>query len=228
MMKIAIVEDEADLRGLIALHLGREGWEVEGFAKGADFLGELSEGKFDLALLDLMLPDIDGLEICKVVRSQSKFKDLPIIMVTAKGTEADIVLGLELGADDYIKKPFSPRELVARVKSLLRRTQPQSGGGPLKCGTIELFPDRFEVKLEGTAVELTATEFKILELLMKNKGRVLTRARILDYLGEDRQFVIDRTIDVHILNIRKKLQPAGEPIETIRSVGYRLRDIDPD
>lgn len=228
MIKIAVVEDEADLRGLIALHLGREGWEVEGFAVGKGFLDELSEGKFDLVLLDLMLPDIDGLEICKIIRSQSKFKDLPIIMVTAKGTEADIVLGLELGADDYIKKPFSPRELVARVKSLLRRAIPQPGSGDLKCGKIELLPDRFEVRLEGNAIEFTATEFKILELLMKNKGRVLTRARILDYLGEDRQFVIDRTIDVHILNIRKKLQPAGEPIETIRSVGYRLRDIDPD
>jgi len=228
MERIAVVEDESDVRELLNRQLTREGWQVETFLSGVDFMASVSKNKFDLLLLDLMLPELDGLEICKILRSSAETKNLPIIMVTAKGSEADIVLGLELGADDYVSKPFSMRELIARVRSVLRRVKTEEGSKILQAGTIELSPDRFEVKADGKTVDLTATEFKILEALMKNKGRVLTRSRILDYLGEDRQFVIDRTIDVHILNLRRKLQAAGEVIETIRSVGYRLREDEED
>ena len=228
MERIAVVEDESDVRELLNRQLTREGWQVETFLSGVDFMASVSKNKFDLLLLDLMLPELDGLEICKILRSSAETKNLPIIMVTAKGSEADIVLGLELGADDYVSKPFSMRELIARVRSVLRRVKTEEGSKILQAGTIELSPDRFEVKADGKTVDLTATEFKILEALMRNKGRVLTRSRILDYLGEDRQFVIDRTIDVHILNLRRKLQAAGEVIETIRSVGYRLREDEED
>ncbi|MCK5832237.1 response regulator transcription factor [bacterium] len=228
MKKIAVVEDENDVRKLLNLHLTREGWQVEAFSSGVDFLDIVSKDKFDLLLLDLMIPGLDGLEICKILRSNSDTKALPIIMVTAKGSEADIVLGLELGADDYVSKPFSIRELIARVKSVLRRINPGEETKTFRSGSIELSPDKFELKVDGVPVNLTATEFKILEILVKNKGRVLTRARILDYLGEDRQFVIDRTIDVHILNLRRKLQAAGDVIETIRSIGYRLRKCEED
>lgn len=228
MERIAVVEDESDVRELLNRQLTREGWQVETFLSGVDFMASVSKNEFDLLLLDLMLPELDGLEICKILRSSAETKNLPIIMVTAKGSEADIVLGLELGADDYVSKPFSMRELIARVRSVLRRVKTEEGSKILQAGTIELSPDRFEVKADGKTVDLTATEFKILEALMRNKGRVLTRSRILDYLGEDRQFVIDRTIDVHILNLRRKLQAAGEVIETIRSVGYRLREDEED
>ncbi|MCD6501920.1 response regulator transcription factor [bacterium] len=228
MERIAVVEDESDVRELLNRQLTREGWQVETFLSGVDFMASVSKNEFDLLLLDLMLPELDGLEICKILRSSAETKNLPIIMVTAKGSEADIVLGLELGADDYVSKPFSMRELIARVRSVLRRVKTEEESKILQAGTIELSPDRFEVKADGKTVDLTATEFKILEALMRNKGRVLTRSRILDYLGEDRQFVIDRTIDVHILNLRRKLQAAGEVIETIRSVGYRLREDEED
>jgi DNA-binding response OmpR family regulator len=143
-------------------------------------------------------------------------------MLTAKGTETDIVVGLELGADDYIAKPFSIREFLARVKSALRRTEQTQNEPELKIGNIALYPEKFVAMVGGNQIDLTSTEFKIIEILLRRKDRVLTRAQILDNLGEDRQFVIDRTVDVHIVNIRKKLGKSGDLIQTIRSVGYKI------
>ncbi len=221
--RIAIVEDEADMRELISLHLSREGYDIRPYQSGDDFLNALQSSVFDMIILDLMLPGTDGLQVCRIVRENIRTSNIPIIMLTAKSSEADIVVGLELGADDYITKPFSPRELVSRVKALFRRTAISDKQKVLRVAGIELFPEQILVLVEKEPIELTSTEFKILEHLMRREGRVLTRAQLLAELGEDRQFVTDRTIDVHILNIRKKLGTYGELIQTIRGIGYVLR-----
>ncbi len=222
MKRIAIVEDETDLRELLRLHVERDGYEALEFSSGDEFLRFLDAGVVDLVLLDIMLPGTDGLKICQTVRQDERLKDIPIIMVTAKGTEVDVVVGLELGADDYITKPFSPREVMARIKSLFRRLDRHESGNVLRLGDLEIFPDKVLVKVSGEEVELTTTEFKILEALMRKKGRVFTRSQILDLLGDDRQFVLDRTVDVHILNIRRKLGEYGKIIQTIRGIGYKI------
>ena len=183
-----------------------------------------NHGLFDLLILDLMLPGTNGLDVCRLLRNDDKTKNLPIIMLTAKGTEPDIVVGLELGADDYITKPFSIRELLARVKSVLRRIEITEFESELKIGNITVYPEKYIAEVKGKKVDLTSTEFKILELLLRKKERVLTRMQILDSLGEDRQFVVDRTVDVHIVNLRKKLGKAGGVIRTIRSVGYKITE----
>jgi len=222
MNKIAIVEDEADLRNLLKLHLEKESYEILQFVSGDSFLDFIDRNDVDLVILDLMLPGTDGLEICKILRKNSKTKSLPIIMLTAKSSEADIVVGLELGADDYMVKPFSMRELIARVKALLRRTSNHEKHEILRVDNIELFPERYLVKVDGQEISFTTTEFQILEMLMLKKDRVLTRNRILEALGGERQYVIDRTVDVHVLNIRKKLGKYGRLIQTIRGVGYKM------
>lgn len=224
MKKIAIVEDEADLRDLLKLHITREGFEPVPFQNGDSFLDFIRQGQVDLVLLDIMLPGTDGLSICRILRSEDKTRNLPIVLLTAKGTELDIVVGLELGADDYITKPFSTRELIARVKSLFRRLERIDQEKSLKLGSIEVYPDRVEVFSDGKSVDLTTTEFKILETLLRRRGRVLTRGQILDILGDDRQFVLDRTVDVHVLNIRRKLGDNGKHIITIRGIGYKIVD----
>ncbi len=168
------------------------------------------------------MPGTDGLKICQKIRQDERLKDIPIIMVTAKGTEVDVVVGLELGADDYITKPFSPREVMARIKSLFRRIERHDTDNVLRLGELEIFPDKVLVRVHAEEVELTTTEFKILEALMRKKGRIFTRSQILDLLGDDRQFVLDRTVDVHILNIRRKLGEYGRIIQTIRGIGYKI------
>ena len=222
MRKIAVVEDEADLRDLLKLHLEREGYEVILFDNGDSFLDFTERNAVDMVLLDLMLPGIDGLEVCKIMRNNEATSGVPIIMLTAKSTEADIVVGLEVGADDYLTKPFSTRELVARVKAVFRRITREEPESFLRNGELELYLERFSVTAAGKPVELTATEFNILHYFMSRPGRVLTRNQILSKLGSDRQFVIDRTVDVHILNIRKKLGRYGNMIITIRGVGYKM------
>ncbi len=224
---IAIVDDEKDILELVSHHLKREGFAVKPFSNGKDFLLFLESVIPDLAVLDIMLPGIDGLEICKIVRKRSDTANMPIIMLTAKGTEADIVVGLELGADDYIVKPFSPREVTARVKSVLRRYSAKEGNGAtLSIGPLTIDTTKYEVFVNSKRVELTTTEFKILEALIKGKGRVYTRDQLLKKkrLWGDDKLIYDRTIDVHIKNLREKLGPAGKIIKTVRGIGYKAEE----
>lgn len=224
MKRIAIVEDEEDLRELLRLHIEREGYEARLYATGDEFLNSVQMTSFDMLILDLMLPGTDGLDVCRILRADDSTKDIPIIMLTAKSSEADIVVGLELGADDYITKPFSIRELMARIKALFRRTEFSDDQKHLRIAGVELFRDKFLVLVDKEPIELTATEFKILECLMRRAGCVLSRNQILESLGDDRLFVTDRTVDVHIFTIRRKLGNYGNIIQTIRGIGYRIVD----
>ena len=222
---IAIVDDEEDIVELVSHHLKREGFKVKEFYNGRDFLSYIESVIPDLAVLDIMLPGIDGLEICRILKSKARTSSLPIIMLTAKATEADVVVGLELGADDYMVKPFSPRELVARVKTILRRaTTKEEGKKLLRLGSLSIDIDKFEAAVEGKRIDLTTTEFKILEVLAEGQGRVFTRDQLLKKkrLWGDDKLVYDRTIDVHIKNLREKLGKAGNSIKTIRGIGYKL------
>jgi DNA-binding response OmpR family regulator len=222
---VAIVDDEEDIVNLVSHHLKREGYKVKEFQNGRDFLLFLESIVPDLVILDIMLPGIDGLEICRMLKNRSRTSSIPIIMLTAKASEADVVVGLEIGADDYIVKPFSPREMVARVKSLLRRLNSKEAKEPkLEIGPISLNSERYEVTVNGKRIDLTTTEFKILEVLLEKRGRVFTRDQLLKKkrLWGDDKLVYDRTIDVHIKNLREKLGKAGNMIKTIRGIGYKL------
>ena len=222
---VAIVDDEEDIVNLVSHHVKREGYKVKEFHNGRDFLLFLESIVPDLVILDIMLPGIDGLEICRMLKNRSRTSSIPIIMLTAKASEADVVVGLEIGADDYIVKPFSPREMVARVKSLLRRVNTKEAKEPkLEIGPISLNSERYEVAVNGKRIELTTTEFKILEVLIEKRGSVFTRDQLLKKkrLWGDDKLVYDRTIDVHIKNLREKLGKAGNMIKTIRGIGYKL------
>lgn len=223
---IAVVDDEADIVELVSVSLEKAGFKVEGFFNANSLLGFLKKKTPDLIILDLMLPDADGFEICKNLRSQEKFADIPIIMLTAKGEEVDRVLGLEIGADDYVTKPFSTRELVARVKAVLRREKKEKGlKKSLKIGEeIEIFPQEYKVKISGNEIELTSTEFKILLMLSKRKGWVFSRDQIIDYLYEGDRIVFDRTVDVHIAHLREKFGKLGDVIKSIRGIGYKIEE----
>lgn len=224
---ITIVEDEEDIVKLLSHHLKREGFKVKEFHNGRDFLSYIESVVPDLAVLDIMLPGIDGLEICRILKNKSATAYVPIIMLTAKASEADVVVGLELGADDYIAKPFSPRELVARVKSVLRRTgAKESDDNIIKIGPLTIDTEKYEVSVDNEKVLLTTTEFKILEVLADGKGRVFTRDQLLKKkrLWGDDKLVYDRTIDVHIKNLREKMGTAGNMIKTVRSIGYKLEE----
>lgn len=222
---IAIVDDEEDIVELVSHHLKREGFKVKEFFNGRNFLLFIESIVPDLMILDIMLPGIDGLEICRILKSKPRTSSLPIIMLTAKASEADVVVGLELGADDYIVKPFSPRELIARVKSLLRRSSKKEVGvSTIKIGPLSLNSDKYEVTVNGKKIDLTTTEFKILEVLLERRGSVFTRDQLLKKkrLWGDDKLVYDRTIDVHIKNLREKLGIVGNMIKTIRGIGYKL------
>lgn len=222
---VAIVDDEEDIVNLVSHHVKREGYKVKEFHNGRDFLLFLESIVPDLVILDIMLPGIDGLEMCKMLKNRSRTSSIPIIMLTAKASEADVVVGLEIGADDYIVKPFSPREMVARVKSLLRRVNTKEAKEPrLEIGPISLNSERYEVTVNGKRIDLTTTEFKILEVLIEKRGSVFTRDQLLKKkrLWGDDKLVYDRTIDVHIKNLREKLGKAGIMIKTIRGIGYKL------
>ncbi len=220
---IAVVEDEPDIAELISIHLKKALYEVKAFLSGNKFYASLPHKKPDLIILDLLLPDIDGLEICKDLKNRRETKEIPIIMLTAKGEEIDKVLGLELGADDYMTKPFSPRELVARVKAVLRRSEQIQKSVEIKAGDdISIDKAKHEVRMKGEKIDLTTTEFKILELLASKKGWVFSREKILDYLWGREKAVLDRTVDVHIRHLRKKLGKQGALIKNIRGVGYKL------
>lgn len=220
---IAVVEDEEDIAHLVAVNLEKAGFEARTFGTGASMLKFIEKRVPDLVILDLMLPDMDGLEICKYLRQEPKFASVPVIMLTARTEETDRVLGLELGADDYVTKPFSVRELAARVKAVLRRrARPETPQKSLAVGAISIDPARHEVTVAGRPVDLTATEFRILALLASAAGRVFTRDQILDHLWGNEKAVIDRTVDVHIRNLRDKLGKAAGHVRNIRGVGYKV------
>jgi len=197
---------------------------VKEFYDAHSFIAYLEIDLPDLVILDLMLPDVDGLEICKRMRSNSRTEGIPIIMLTARAEEVDKVIGLELGADDYVTKPFSPRELIARVKAVLRRGR-KAASNLIKIGA-ELIIDlnKYEVLLQGKRIELTTTEFRILKLLAERKGWVYSRNQIMDYLWGEEKAVLDRTIDVHIKNLRTKLGAAGKYIINVRGIGYKIEE----
>jgi two-component system phosphate regulon response regulator PhoB len=223
--KILVVEDERDLLELLKYNLDREGFEVDTAQSGEDGLKKVRSSPPDLILLDLMLPAMDGLEVCRGIKSRSDTQDIPVIMLTARGEESDIVQGLEIGADDYITKPFSPRILMARVKAVLRRAENNGEDRRLiESAGVAIDLDRHEVRVEGEAVDLTATEFKLLTLLVSRPSRVFTRQQIIDSLHEGFAAVTDRSVDVQVVALRRKLGPAGKRIETVRGVGYRFKD----
>lgn len=224
--KILIVDDEEDILELLRFNLTREGYHVIPATTGEETLRLASTETPDLILLDLMLPGIDGLAVAKHLKNDEKTRDIPIIMLTAKGEEADIVTGLELGADDYITKPFSPRVLVARVRSVLRRRkkEPIKNGSVYRIHDLVIHPGRREVWVKDQSVELTFSEFGILNFLVKRPGWVFTRSQIVDAVRGDDYYVTDRSVDVQIVGLRKKLGPAGKYIETVRGVGYRFKD----
>jgi two-component system phosphate regulon response regulator PhoB/two-component system alkaline phosphatase synthesis response regulator PhoP len=222
---IAIVDDEPDILELVSLHLKKSGFEVKGFEDADTFYHFIETHSPDLIILDLMLPDIDGLEICKYLKRKENFSSIPIIMLTAKGEETDKILGLELGADDYVTKPFSPKELVARVKAVLRRQVQKEETKKIEIGgVVEIDLEKYEVKVKGKKIELTSTEFRILQLLASRKGLVFTRDNILDYLWGQEKAVIDRTVDVHIRHLREKLGKAAHFIKNLRGIGYKLEE----
>lgn len=222
---IAVVDDEPDILELLSLHLKKSNFNVKTFSNGTKFIMYLSKDRPDLVILDLMLPDTDGLEICKYMRKMDNLSDIPLIMLTAKTEESDKVCGLELGADDYVTKPFSPRELIARVKALLRRTREKIDQLPrIESGDIVIDSQKYEVTVKGKRAELTSTEFRLLHLLLSRKGWVFPREKILDYLWGDEKSVLDRTIDVHIKHLREKLGTSGNSIRNVRGVGYKFEE----
>jgi two-component system phosphate regulon response regulator PhoB/two-component system alkaline phosphatase synthesis response regulator PhoP len=220
---IAIVDDEPDILELVSIHLEKTNYRTVKFDKAEGFLAYLKEKTPDLLILDLMLPDIDGIEVCKQLKSDHKTSNFPIIMLTARGDEFDKVLGLELGADDYITKPFSTRELVARVKAVLRRNRIETSEFTININddlVIDL--QRYSVTVNGHPVNLTSTEFNILKILASKKGWVFSREQLLRHLWGDEKIVILRTIDVHIKHLREKLGTASKYVKNVRGVGYKL------
>jgi two-component system, OmpR family, alkaline phosphatase synthesis response regulator PhoP len=223
---ILIVEDEEEILELVAYNLSKEGLRTAGAASGEEALKKARAERFDLILLDLMLPGMDGLEVCRALKKDEKTMAVPIIMLTAKGEESDIVAGLELGADDYIVKPFSPRVLVARVKTVLRRksADPVDDSAPVQIHDLSIHPGRREVLAGKQPVELTNMEFRVLHLLASRPGWVFSRYQIVEGVRGDNYPVTDRSVDVLIVGLRKKLGTSGKYIETVRGVGYRFRE----
>lgn len=223
--KILVVDDEEDILELVRYNLSREGYEVTCASSGEDGLKAARNELPDLIVLDLMLPGIDGLEVARILNGNNTTKNIPVIMLTAKGEEADIVTGLELGADDYITKPFSPRIMIARIRAVLRRkTKEVDDEAVIRINDITLNPGRHEVLVNEEPVQLTFTEFGILNFLIRRPGWVFTRSQIVDAVKGDDYFVTDRSVDVQIVGLRKKLGSAGKNIETVRGVGYRFKE----
>ncbi len=222
--RILVIEDEADIQELIRFNLEKENYKVSCRSTGEDGLKSALASPPDLVLLDLMLPGMDGLTVCRRLRADEKTKAVPVIMLTAKSAEADIVTGLELGADDYITKPFSPRVLLARVRAIRRRTdKTETATAPLlQRGDIEIDNLHHEVRIAGTPVDLTLTEYRVLETLARRPGVVFTRYQIVDAVKGEDYPVTDRSVDVQIVGLRRKLKTHGRLIETVRGVGYRF------
>ena len=227
MARLLIIEDEADIRELISFNLEMSGYEVEKARDGEEGLAMARSSAFDLIILDLMLPGMDGLKVCSQLKRDPDTKSVPVIMLTARSEDDDVVEGLETGADDYVTKPFSPRVLIARVKAALRRSEsdPGSDGDQNRIEIHDLVIDaaRHEVLLEGEQIILSATEFAILRFLAKNPGWVFSRNQIIDSVKGEDYPVTARSVDVQILGIRKKLGDRGSIIETVRGIGYRMK-----
>ncbi|HEX9899777.1 MAG TPA: response regulator [Candidatus Methylomirabilis sp.] len=229
MGTILVVEDERDIADLVKYHLEKAGLSARVVGDGKHALDLITREPPDLVILDLMLPGLDGLEICRRLRGSPATQGIPVIMLTAKAEEVDRIVGLEMGADDYVPKPFSPRELVARVKAVLRRMAAPlaASEAPLRMGDLRLDPSRHEVTKRGQAVSLSAMEFRLLEFFLRHRGRVYTRGQLLDQVwGQDR-FVEPRTVDVHIRRLREKVEDDPRHpglILTIRGLGYKCRD----
>jgi len=227
---ILIVEDDEDIQQLVGYNLIKAGFLVEYGDSGEQALEKIKRQLPDLILLDLMLPGMDGTELCRVLRSDSKTNQIPIIMLTAKGEESDIISGLDHGADDYMTKPFSPKILISRIKAVLRRkaknsaAQTMNASDIIKLDDLVIDPGRYEVKIHGEAVNLTPTEFGILQLLTKKAGWVFSRQQIIDAVRGYDYLVTPRTIDVQMFSLRKKLGETGKKIETVRGIGYRFND----
>ncbi len=219
---VAVVDDDRDILELVSVHLKRTGMKVREFADAESFYRALSGEVPDLVILDLMLPDADGMEICKFLRGHDRLSSVSVIMLTAKADEVDRVLGLEIGADDYITKPFSPKELVARVKAVLRRAEPKAAAQAVEIGPLGIDLKRHLVTVAGKPVEVTPVEFRILEILSSRAGWVFSRERILDYLWGHDKIVLERTVDVHIRHLREKLGEAAQLIKNVRGAGYKL------
>jgi two-component system, OmpR family, alkaline phosphatase synthesis response regulator PhoP len=230
---VLVVEDEEDIRELVSYNLLKEGYQVAGVGSGEDALTAVESKTPDLILLDIMLPGLDGLRVCRKLKENPKYEAIPIIMLTAKGEEPDIVAGLNMGADDYVTKPFSPKVLLARVQAVLRRAETEQGvadedeeedGEVVEIRDLMIHPGRHEVAVQGSPVELTATEFKLLHFLSQRPGWVFTRQQILDGVHGDNYAITDRAVDVQIVGLRRKLGEAGNYIETVRGVGYRFKE----
>ncbi len=225
--RLLVVEDEEDILELITYNLIKAGYQVSGMSQGEGVVSSVEQNQPHLILLDIMLPGISGLEICKKLKESEKTKNIPIIFVSAWGEEDDVCKGLDMGADDYIIKPFSLKVLLARVESVLKRRRrviPERGVS-LKVGEFEIFPDRHEVFVGGSRLDLTTTEFKILHSLVRRPGWVFTRYQIVDSVHGSNHVVTDRSVDFQLVGLRKKLGAFGDCIETVRGVGYRFKDI---
>ncbi len=223
--RIAIVEDEEDIAEVLQYNLAREGFQVEVHGRGDTAWEALRRKPPDLVLLDLMLPGLDGLELARLLRRDPATAGVPIVMLTAKGEEIDRIVGLELGADDYISKPFSPRETLLRIKAVLRRRQaePAANGKPIELGAIRLDPAAHRLEVRGKDVPLTATEFRLLHVLLERRGRVQTRSALLADVWGYAEDVDSRTVDTHIRRLRRKLGAESDRIETVIGVGYRIK-----
>lgn len=226
--KILIVEDEQDILQLVKLYLEKEGFRTVTAATGSEGLKQVKQEKPDLIILDLMLPELDGLEVCKRLRSAPETAMLPIIMLTAKAEESDTVIGLELGADDYVTKPFSPKALMARVKALFRRLdrKPDERLTRYQYGRLVMDLARHEVTLNNIDIPLTAKEFGLLEHLLRNPGRVLTREVLLNTVWGYDYYGTTRTVDVHIRRLKQKIPFLNEAITSVKSIGYKLKEAD--
>lgn len=225
--RILIVEDEKDIIELIQYNLEREGYGAAAVKSGEDAIRFLERENPELIILDLMLPGMDGLEICRLIKSDNKTKNIPVLMLTAKSEESDVVIGLQLGADDYVTKPFSPKVLLARIKALLRRSS-----GKAITDQVRQFEDfkidlpKHKITYKNQPIDLTALEFNILEFLSRYPGRVFSRDQIMDNVWKDGKFIVDRAVDVHIRGLRKKLGKAAEFIQTVRGSGYRFKEME--
>jgi DNA-binding response OmpR family regulator len=226
--KILIAEDEADVQELVSLHLRNAGYVPVNAEDGPEAIRRAREDSPSLIVLDIMLAGMNGLEVCKLLKADTATSQIPLIMLTAKAEEPDRITGLELGADDYMTKPFSPRELVLRVKSVLRRAGAAAAiqdGAQLKAGQVAIDRERHLVRVRGKQVELTATEFKLLSLLVERRGRVQSRDGLLNEVWGYESAIDTRTVDTHVRRLREKLGPAADCIETIRGFGYRVAEV---
>lgn len=225
--KILLIEDEEDIAALIKLQAEISGYRLHAEVDGLNGFRAIEREKPDLIILDIMLPGQSGLDVCRKIKSNPELKNIPVIIISAKSEELDVVLGLELGADDYVAKPFSPKVLFSRVRAVMRRgKEPEKPPQSITFGVFSLDVDRYQIRKKDKQIPLTLSEFGILRRLLMNRGKVLTRNQLLDDVQNDDAFIVDRNIDVHIAALRRKLGPNFQWIETVRGVGYRFKDED--